>query len=527
VEYGGVLHEPVTLRPIRWWPAIGILVLAIGFIAVSQAQDELPFQLRNMRSMGACIVAYLLLLGWWLLFSRAQWKLRLGAFVGFHAVLGAGAAAFRIKGVSGDLIPIFEPRWVKAPVLPVATQATETNGPAGSKSESNTSARPDFPQFLGPDRTGMLPGPALDPDWVAHPPKVLWRQPVGAAWSGFVVVADRALTQEQHGNMESVTCRDLRTGRLLWTHSDEARYFTPIAGEGPRATPTVVSNRVYTLGATGRLNCLELETGKRIWSRSIAEDAGAKMPEWGFSGSPLLWKGWVVVSAGGKGGKSVLAYHAASGEVAWSGGDAGAGYGSPFLATLAGMPQLLLFNSGRITAHDPESGKVLWEHPWGVGMPHVAAPVVTGSDSVLFSSGYGVGSELLQVSVGPDSIWKVDKRWASKKMKAKFATLVLKAGFVYGLDDGMLACLDLKDGSQRWKEGRYGHGQGLLVSDLYLLMSESGELVLLRPAPEGPGELQRLKVFDSKTWNPIALSGEILLVRNDQEAVCFKLALRR
>lgn len=520
-------NELVASRPIRWWPAIGILVLTFGFIAVTQSLEELPFQLRNMRSMGACIIAYVLLLIWWLAFSRARWKLRLGAFVCFHALLGAGAAAFRIKGVSGDLIPIFEPRWVKAPVPPAATQAMETKTPTGSKLERPSTVRPDFPQFLGPDRTGMLVGPALDPDWVAHPPKVLWRQPVGAAWSGFVVVADRVLTQEQHGNSESVTCRELLSGRLLWTHSDEARYFTPIAGEGPRATPTVVSNRVYALGATGRLNCLELDTGKPIWSRSIVEDAGAKMPEWGYSGSPLHWKDRVVVSAGGKDGKSLLAYHAGSGEVAWSAGDSSAGYGSPFLATLAGKPQFLLFNSGRITAHDPESGNVLWEHPWGVGMPHVAAPVVTGSDTVLFSSGYGVGSELLQVSVHTNQLWKVEKRWASKKMKAKFATLVRSEGFVYGLDDGMLACLDLKDGSQRWKEGRYGHGQGLLVGDLYLLMSESGELVLLRPTPEGPGELQRLKVFDSKTWNPIALSGEILLVRNDQEAVCFELALRR
>jgi outer membrane protein assembly factor BamB len=112
-------------------------------------------------------------------------------------------------------------------------------------------------------------------------------------------------------------------------------------------------------------------------------------------------------------------------------------------------------------------------------------------------------------------------------MKAKFANLVARDGFLYGLDDGIMACLDLKDGSQRWKEGRYGHGQGLMVGDLFLLMSEGGELVLMRPTPQAPGELHKLKIFTSKTWNPIALSGELLIVRNDTEAVCLELALKK
>ncbi len=115
--------------------------------------------------------------------------------------------------------------------------------------------------------------------------------------------------------------------------------------------------------------------------------------------------------------------------------------------------------------------------------------------------------------------------WKSIRMKAKFSHLFVRDGFLYGLDDGMFACVDVKDGSLRWKEGRYGHGQGLLVDDLYLLMAESGELILLRPAPDAPNEVARFRVFNSKTWNPIALAGDLLLVRNDREAACLRLPI--
>jgi outer membrane protein assembly factor BamB len=312
---------------------------------------------------------------------------------------------------------------------------------------------------------------------------------------------------------------------LLWSTVEPVRYQTAIAGAGPRCTPTVVSNRVFTLGATGKLNCLDLETGRRLWSRDIVDDAKSHVPDWGFAGSPLVFDGKVVVSGGGEAGRSLLAYHAETGELAWSGGDQPVSYSSPVLVSLAGVPQILAFDHCRITSHDPSSGKVLWDYPWGNGQPQVAVPVVVGSDRVVFSSGYGVGSEMLELSRATNGQLVARSVWRSRKLKAKFANLVQREGFLYGLDDGVLACLDLNDGSQRWKEGRYGHGQGLLIRDLFLLMSENGELVLLQPNPESSRELHRFKLFHGKSWNPIALSGDLLLARTDQEAVCVRLAL--
>jgi outer membrane protein assembly factor BamB len=388
-----------------------------------------------------------------------------------------------------------------------------------------TSAEQGFPQFLGPDRTGILPGPTLATNWGARPPVILWRQPIGAAWSGFSIVGGRAFTQEQRGAEECVTCYDLATGRLLWRHADQAHYANIVAGEGPRATPTVAGGRLFTLGATGLLNCLDAATGEVLWRRDLVKDADTAVPEWGFASSPLLLDGRVIVSAGGSRNKSLLAYAVADGAPLWGGGTAAAGYSSPLVTTLAGVPQVLIFNLGFITAHSPADGKVLWQYPWGVGYPHVAMPLVTGPDRVLFTSGYGVGAELLEIARGPDGRLAPRQLWKSNRLKAKFANPVLRAGFVYGLDDGILVCVAAADGSLRWKEGRHGHGQGLLVGEHYLLMAESGELVLLRPTPDAPNELARFRVFHAKTWNPIALVGDRLLVRNDQEAACLRLPL--
>jgi outer membrane protein assembly factor BamB len=517
---------PTHTPRIRWWPALLILATATIAILIVRNLHETPFQSRNLQTLGICLGALAALVAWWLIASRASRKLRIGVALGLAAALVLGAASFRVRGVTGDFVPVIEPRWTRAQPHLVPTPATAE--PTTPPLAPPDTVFADFPQFLGPDRTGVLPEPALNPDWSQNPPTVLWRRPVGAAWSGFAIVASRALTQEQYDEEERVTCYETTTGRLLWSTADSARYATTIAGEGPRCTPTVVSNRVYSLGATGILNCLELETGQRLWQRHLPTDGEVpprELPDWGYSGSPLVFNDRVVVSAGGTNHRSMIAYHLLTGKPIWMAGTRRISYSSPAFTTLAGVPQILAFNNRQITAHDPNAGRVLWEYPWGLGQPQVAVPVVTSSNRVLFSSGYGVGAELLELTPQPDHTLTVTSVWQSRRMKAKFANPVARDGFLYGLDDGMLACIDLKDGSQRWKEGRYGHGQGLLIQHHLLLMTEGGELVLLKPTPDAPNELHRFRVFNSKTWNPIALAGSLLLVRNDIEAVALRLTL--
>ncbi len=510
-------------RSLRWWPAAAILVLSAISLGVvrSQAMREAllrdrPHLTVDLFSAVIGLVTAGLLLLWWVLLSRARWPWRLAGL----ALAGAVVACFRHTGMSGDLMPTFEVRWAR-PVPPaVLASSAPAQVPPGHM-------RPDFPQFLGPDRSGVLPSAGLSTNWSINPPEVLWRRAMGTGWSGFAVVGSRALTQEQVGDEEVVACYSVETGQPLWRHTYPARFVSPIAGDGPRATPTVVSNRVYTVGSLGAVWCLELGTGRPVWSRSLTNDASARIPEWGFSGSALAVDGLIVANAGGTSGKSLLAYHAETGELAWTAGDDPVNYGSPHLLTLDGVRQIVLFNHRSITGHNPATGRILWRQPWGSHYPMVAMPVAVGQNRLLVSAGYNVGAALFELQRKDDGAFAIRPVWDSKRLKAKFANPYVRDGFVYGLDDGILTCLDLADGRQRWKEGRYGHGQGLLVGEAFLLMSESGDLLMLQPTPEGPHEIGRIRVFGDKTWNPIALSGDLLLARNDREAALLRLPRSR
>lgn len=507
-------------RPVRWWLGVRLALLGLAAVVWTRFQGDWPFQKRNLITYEILIVTAIALLVWWTFLSRAPKRLRLSVTFALVGIAIVGAALFRLRGMSGDMAPILKFRWTKQNSQP-APAAPGSSSPLPLFPSATNAA---FPQFYGPNRDGVLPGPRLAMNWSANPPQVVWRKEIGAAWSGFVVVGDVCLTQEQRGNDECVVARSLNSGEQLWAHSDAARYHTTIAGEGPRATPTVVSNRVFTFGATGILNCLDLVTGQRIWSCDVVKESGGNVPQWGATSSPLLVDDLIVVHGGEGGSHSLFAFRVTDGAPVWRGGT-GPSYSTPLLATLAGVPQVLAFNDGSISGHDPKTGATLWQQTWGNGNVVCASPLVVSSNRVLFSSGYGVGAELLELTRKTNGGLVVGRIWKSIRMKAKFAHLFIRDGCVFGLDDGMFACVDLSDGAQKWKEGRFGHGQGLLVGDLYLLMAESGELVLLRPTPAAPNELARFRVFNSKTWNPIALLGDLLLVRNDREAVCLRLKL--
>lgn len=512
-------HTPPP-RPVRWWPGMLVLLLAVVAFGWIRVQADWPFQKRNLESARVIVISTGLLLAWWTLFSRTRWRLRLGVLAILVLLVAAVPALFRIRGVSGDLLPILEPRWANHELSATAP----TNAPVSLPPTANE--RSSFPQFYGPNRDGVLPGIKLETNWTAHPPALLWKQKIGAAWSGFAVVGEIAITQEQRGEDECVVAYDLKTGRQLWLHADRTHYNTVIAGEGPRATPTINSNRVFTSGATGRLNCLDLASGRVIWARDVLAENKGKVPSWGIAGSPLILDDLVLAQGGDNTGHTLFAYHLADGTPAWTAGTANPSYASPILTTLGGVRQVVGFNNRVMAGYDAATGTQLWEKEWGIGYPGCSTPVVVGTNRIFFSAGYGVGAELLELA--PESAGKMSVRqvWKSNRMKAKFAHVCAQGDVFYGLDDGILACVDLKDGAQKWKEGRYGHGQGLLVGENYLLMAESGELVLLRPTPEAPNELVRFPVFSGKTWNPPALAGEYLLVRNDLEAACLRLKLQ-
>ena len=522
----------------RWWPAVVVIAGFALALAVTWSTGENNQQYRVLRTLAAISISSLLLVTWALFFSRLPKRTRLLIFGGLVGAALLFSLSFRFSQVSGNMVPLYEWRWAKRSLPTADGQALKSTG----EPAAHPLAKLSFPQFLGPSRDCKIPGPSLATDWSAEPPEKLWRQPIGAAWSGFAVAAQRAVTQEQRDENEAVVCYNVQTGSVLWLHTDSGQYKTAIAGEGPRATPTIHDGRVYTLGATGVFNCLELATGKPIWQRHIATDAGLdldapvdqiglssnrnKAKEWGYTSSPLIVDDKVVVSAGGENGKSLFAYDTAGGEPVWSGGNSRAGYSSARLAKLHGETQILIFNQNGLAAHSPQNGSVAWEFDWSAPFPHVSMPVTLPGNRILLSLGYGKGSKLLQVDFS-GGIFSAKELWRSNRMKAKFTNLIFHDDHFYGLDDGIFACIDAQRGRRKWKDGRYGHGQILLRGAHILVMAENGDVVLLEPNPEKQVELTKFAALDGKTWNPPALAGDYLLVRNHREAACYKLPLAK
>jgi len=512
----------------RWWMPATLVVLAGGTAAYLRAR-EIEFIEPILIGIGLLTV---LLLGlWYIFFTGLRWRTRFllallsaGVLAGLY--LGVGKLT-RIEGsIGGSGIPRLVWKWSPKPEgvgrpLPLEPEAAAANLP-DAKAPLRAG---DFGQFLGPDRSGILAGLSLGRDWDHAPPTALWRQPIGLGWSGFAVSGPHAITQEQRREEELIVCYDLETGRGLWAHTNHTRFTEALGGDGPRATPTIHRSRVYALGATGLLDCLEEATGRLIWSRDVLGENHLSNLTWGKSCSPLVVQDLVLVTGGEQREKTLLAYEAGGGKPAWQAGRDRASYCSPMLASLSGQEQILMVNAHSVTGHDPRTGEILWEYSWPGEFAKATQPLVVDTNRVFIAAGYGVGCVMLKIDRSSAGGWSAVALWKNRNLKPKFTNLVRRGHYVYGLDDGVLACVDLEQGNREWKEGRYGHGQVLLLDDLLLVQAESGEVVLVEVSPERPRERSRFPALVGKTWNNPALVRDLLLVRNDREAACYRLPL--
>lgn len=441
----------------------------------------------------------------------------------------------RVDGMTGDgqVNLAWRTRWLPGPAGAEARPARTAPIPTGpaSRIEAWSTSPRDFPRYLGSRGDATLPEAKIAGDWSKQPPKELWRVPVGEGWSSFAIVGDHCFTQEQAGDLECVVCRELRTGKEVWRHADPVRFDGSLGGPGPRATPTVTATQLFSVGGTGLLNCLEPTTGKSIWSVDLMKDNGCGSNlSHGVCGSPLVHDGTVYVSPPGEGGPCLVAYDQATGSRRWRAGKQRASYSSPQLHTLLGVPQILVYHSEGVSAFEPATGRELWSHPWTNSVRvNASQPVLIQDDgkaaTLLVSTGYDQGSTLVRLHrEGAD--WKVAATWSNRLLQTKFTTAVRqeKSGKVFGLDNGILCCLDPLTGKRLWKAGRYNHGQILLAGDSHLIVqTEEGAVVLVEADEQKLLERGRLRALKSKTWNHPALAGRFLLVRNDTEAICYEL----
>ena len=573
--------EPTPLKPLRLWPGIAIAVLLV------LVRVGVPLILPDIAMFGVLggLAAGLMIAVWWLFFSRAPWSERLGVLVlmsvaafatryvvhdslnsgmmggillvfvaipGLAVALVAGLVAsrglatgrrravllasiliacgtftlLRTDGIIGGGAAKLRWRWTPTGEqrLLAGTGDSLSSAPATAMNSEMPVTTREWPGFRGPGRDGIIRHVRIETDWAKSPPVVLWRRPIGPGWSSIAVVGEFLYTQEQRGDDEVVACYQVATGKPVWMHRDAARFYEPAGGAGPRGTPTVHNGRVYTMGATGIVNALDASHGTVVWSRNAQADTGAPPPGWGFAASPLVVDDLVIVAASGR----LVGYETATGAPRWKHTTGGGGYSSPQLITIDGVPQILLLSGGGATSVSPADGTRLWQVA-GIEGVSIVQPAFASAGDVLVAAGdmvAGVGIRRVAVSRG-SSGWTVDERWTSRGLKPFFNDFVVHEGHAYGFDRTILASIDLSDGSRKWKGGRYGAGQLVLLpeQDLLLVLSEEGELALVNATPDRFTELARFKAIEGKTWNHPVVVGDILLVRNGDEMAAFRLPL--
>ena len=604
-------NEPTPRKPLRLWPGVGLAVLTV----LSGVVIPVFTPAYAMYGWMAAALLGVLIILWWLLFSRARWYERLAAvplivfaayaaervvhpsisggamgymlyllaiptlaaaLVGWAAVshrLSAGPRAaavvaaallgclpwmlLRTGGISNigrsDLHfrwtptpeekllalaeepkPLPPARAPAAPEIPKPAIAATSEGKPAKETAASEAAKvepaaapavtkpAEWPGFRGPDRDGVIHGTHILTDWSQSPPVQAWRRPIGPGWSSFAVNGNVIYTQEQRGGDEVVSAYQLTTGEPVWRHKDATRFWESNGGAGPRGTPTLSGGRVYSIGATGVVNVLDAATGAVIWSRNVAKELNAKIPYWGISSSPVVVDDVVIVAAGAK----LAGYDAATGQQRWSGVGSGFSYSSPHLATIGGVQQVLFISGPGTTSVEPKTGKVLWKHAWDGGA--IVQPAMTADGDVVVNAMAGAGGAgIRRIAVAHEGgKWTASERWTSTGLKPYFNDFVVHKGHAYGFDGNILSCVDLQDGARKWKGGRYGGGQLVLLADqdLLLVLSEEGDLALVSATPDKFTEVTRGPALEGKTWNHPVMVGDLLLVRNDHEMAAFRLA---
>ncbi|MBL8217726.1 MAG: PQQ-like beta-propeller repeat protein [Bryobacterales bacterium] len=440
-----------------------------------------------------------------------------------YELAGSGAGVFFSFGTKEQQIEKLEASRVQQasapPEAPAAAEATPATAQAAEAAKPDAAVVPAayWTDFRGPGRNGIAAEQTIRTQW---PLKLLWKQPIGGGYASFVFGEGRAYTIEQRRDKEFVTAYDMKTGKEVWSHSYPAFFQESMGGDGPRATPTYHDGRVYSMGATGEMRVLDAKTGKVVWAKNILTEHGASNLTWGMCASPLIVDNMVIVQPGGSNGNSVVAYDKASGSKVWGALDDQQAYTSPMLVTLDGKRQILTVTAKRAVGLDPATGKLLWEYPWVTQYDvNASQPVLAGSNQVLLTAGYGHGSGLITIRGGTAS-----KVWENNRMKNRFNSGVQFEGHVYGLDESIFSCIRISDGEQMWKAGRYGYGQVILAGGHLIVITEQGELVLVKPSPKELIEVAKFEAISGKTWNVPAIEGGVLLVRNATEMAAFRLS---
>jgi len=388
-------------------------------------------------------------------------------------------------------------------------------------------AAADWPQFLGPDRTGISKETGLLSTWPEGGPKEVWRSAGGVGMAGLAVSGDRLVTLVQNDGQQWLVCHESNSGKPIWK--------TPVApeykngqGDGPRATPTIIGDRVLAFTAEGLLVAANMSDGKIAWSQNVVTQHKGKVADYGMASSPLVIGDLAIVTAGAP-KACVAAYRLKSGERAWAAGDDATGYSSPALLDVGGRRQVVVFTGSSAIGLTPETGSPLWRHPYETDYDcNIAVPLAVDG-KVFISTGENHGSILLALKPQGEK-YAVEEVWQSQGpqsvLRSEWQTPILLDGHLYGLDNigsagpvTHLTCVKAATGERVWQQPRFGKSN-LIAADGKLFFSNMvGELVVVRATPKAFEEIGRKQVLGPTRQAP-SLAGGLLYLRDDKEIVC-------
>jgi outer membrane protein assembly factor BamB len=380
-------------------------------------------------------------------------------------------------------------------------------------------AKFDWPQWRGPNRDGVSKEIGLLKSWPEGGPKVLWRAPAGEGYSGIAVSQGRAFTMYGEGNDEVTVGLDAANGKEIWRFRADGKYIND-QGNGPRSTPTVDGDLVFTLSGNGTLHALNAKDGKKVWEHNLTKEFAGRIPTWGISTSPLVEGELLIVDVGGKAEHSVVAFNKSSGSLAWKSQTDQPGYSAPIAVTVNGVRQVLVFTGTALVSLSPANGKLFWRYPWVTEFfVNAATPVFIPNDKIFISSGYGKGAALLQMQAANGRVTAAPV-WLSRAMKNHFSSSVFHEGHLYGFDDAIFKCLDANTGGEKWKARGFQKGSLILADGHLIVLGEHGNLALVEATPTEYKEKANVPALKGKCWTMPSLAGGKLYLRNEKEMLC-------
>jgi outer membrane protein assembly factor BamB len=388
----------------------------------------------------------------------------------------------------------------------------------------------DWPQFLGHTRNGVSMETGLVDSFPTAGPKTRWRVPGGVGMSAVVVQGDYAITTWNSDGKQLLVALDTATGQVMWK-TDMGEAYENGMGNGPRATPTIAGSNVYAYSGEGILIAAELKSGKLRWRKNVMEELSAEPSEYGMSSSPLVVGESVVVHAGAVDG-AVVAFHVADGKLLWQCGSGHAGYSSPTLMEIAGIPQVVSITGTAVMGISPDKGAILWNYPFETDYGCNTASPVSIDGGIFISAGENHGSVLLDVKKEKEQ-FAVSERWkslnAKSVMRNEWQTSIVVSDYLYGFDNvgaagpvSHFSCIEAKTGKPVWQQTRFGKGNLVYADGKFYLTTSEGELVIARADPKGFKELSRVSLV-GKNRQTISIASGFGYLRDDAEVVCIQL----